>query len=155
MFLHLIVDSEGNASALVYDLIANDSCTNVFAKNPIRGSIWALFRFAMGEPTRLGTFCHRAQPLAYEGVFNRQSTMLLTKPVHDACLIEIVGRYLKFDEIARGKADEPLPHLSRDVGEYETFISKRDPKHGSGQHGDNLSFGSPGQVPDRRSSALL
>ena len=88
--------------------------------------------------------------------------MLLTKPVHDACLIEIVGRYLKFDEIARGKADEPLPHLSRDVGEYETFISKRDPKHGSGQHGNNLSFGfnqtlhwrcgervdhSPGQVP--------
>ena len=67
--------------------------------------------------------------------------MLLTKSVHDACLIEIVGGYLKFDEIARGKADEPLPHLSRDVGEYETFISKRDPKHGSGQHGDNLSFG--------------
>ena len=69
------------------------------------------------------------------------NTMLLTKPVHDACLIEIVGGYLKFDEIARGKADEPLPHLSRDVGKYETFISKRDPKHGSGQHGDNLSFG--------------
>jgi hypothetical protein len=67
--------------------------------------------------------------------------MLLTKPVHDACLVEIVGGYLKFDEIARGKADEPLPHLSRDVGEYEMFISKRDPKHGSGQHGDNLSFG--------------
>ena len=67
--------------------------------------------------------------------------MLLTKPVHDACLVEIVGGYLKFDEIARGKADEPLPHLSRDVDEYEMFISKRDPKHGSGQHGDNLSFG--------------
>jgi hypothetical protein len=54
--------------------------------------------------------------------------MLLTKPVHDACLVEIVGGYLKFDEIARGKADEPLPHLSRDVGEYEMFISKRDPE---------------------------
>src|SRR5277367_2916475 len=67
--------------------------------------------------------------------------MLLTKPVHDACLVEIVGGYLKLDEIARGKADEPLPHLSRDVGEYKMFISKRDPKHGSGQHGGNLSFG--------------
>jgi Putative transposase of IS4/5 family (DUF4096) len=94
--------------------------------------------------------------------------MLLTKPVHDACLVEIIGGYLKFDEIARGKADEPLPHLSRDVGEYEMFISKRDPKHGSGQHGDNLSFRfqsdaplairgavralthSPGQVPTPR-----
>jgi len=72
---------------------------------------------------------------------SRQATMLLTKPVHDACLVEIVGGYLKFNEIARGKADEPLPHLSRDVGEYEMFISKRDPKHSSGQHGDNLSFG--------------
>jgi hypothetical protein len=67
--------------------------------------------------------------------------MLLTKPVHDACLVEIVGGYLKFNEIARGKADEPLPHLSRDVGEYEMFISKCDPKHSSGQYGDNLSFG--------------
>jgi hypothetical protein len=55
--------------------------------------------------------------------------MLLTKPVHDACLVEIVGGYLKFEEVARGKADEPLPHLSRDVNEYEMFISKRDPKH--------------------------
>jgi transposase-like protein len=72
---------------------------------------------------------------------SRQATMLLTKPVHDACRVEIVGGYLKFNEIARGKADEPLPHLSRDVGEYEMFISKRDPKHSSGQHGDNLSFG--------------
>jgi len=72
---------------------------------------------------------------------SRQGTMLLTKPVHDAFLDEIVGGYLKFNEIASGKADEPLPHLSRDVGEYEMFISKRDPKHSSGQHGDNLSFG--------------
>src|SRR6266446_7268211 len=72
---------------------------------------------------------------------SRQATMLLTKPVHDACLVEIVGGYLKFNEIARGKADEPLPHLSRDVGEYEMFISKRDPKHSSWQHGDTLSFG--------------
>ena len=72
---------------------------------------------------------------------SRQGTMLLTKPVHDACLVEIVGGYLKFNEIARGKADKPLHHLSRDAGEYEMFISKRDPKHSSGQHGDNLSFG--------------
>src|SRR6266481_9913530 len=82
-----------------------------------------------------------AQGGGVAGQGSRQATMLLTKPVHDACLVEIVGGYLKFNEIARGKADEPLPHLSRDVGEYEMFISKRDPKHSSGQHGDNLSFG--------------
>jgi len=82
-----------------------------------------------------------AQGGGVAGQGSRQATMLLTKPVHDACLVEIVGGYLKFNEIARGKADEPLPHLSRDVGEYEMFISKRDPKHSSWQHGDNLSFG--------------
>ena len=53
----------------------------------------------------------------------RLATMLLTKPVHDACLVEIVGGYLKFNEIARGKADEPLPHISRDVGEYESSLA--------------------------------
>jgi hypothetical protein len=54
--------------------------------------------------------------------------MLLTKPVHDACFVEIVWGYLKFNEIARGKADEPLPDLFRHVSECEMSISKRDPE---------------------------
>jgi len=54
---------------------------------------------------------------------------------------KVVRRHLKFDPISRRKADESLPHFSRDMGEDEMLISKLNAEHGSREHSDDLSFG--------------
>jgi hypothetical protein len=56
---------------------------------------------------------------------------ILAEAVNDARFSKVVRRHLKLDPISHCKADESLPHFSRDVGEDEMLISKLNAEHGS------------------------
>jgi hypothetical protein len=56
---------------------------------------------------------------------------MLAEAVNDTRFSKVVRRHLKLDPISRCKADESLPHFSRDVSEHEMLISKLNAEHGS------------------------
>lgn len=62
------------------------------------------------------------------------------EPPHDACLVEIVGRHLHADAIARGDADPALAHFARDGGEHDVLVREFDAEHRPGQDGLNPTF---------------
>jgi hypothetical protein len=63
---------------------------------------------------------------------------------NDARLAQIVWSEFQLDLVARDNTDEMLPHLARDVGQYDRSIWKLHTEHRSGQNLLHDPFGSDG-----------
>jgi hypothetical protein len=70
--------------------------------------------------------------LAFSFEVSKCRTLSSAQPIDNTRFIEIVRRHLDFDPVAYSEADEPFPHLARNVGKNEVLIFELNAEHGSG-----------------------
>ena len=63
-----------------------------------------------------------------------------SEAVHDARLVVIVGRHLKFHGISNDETDETFSHFAGNVSENLVAVFEFDPEHRSGEDGRDVSF---------------
>jgi hypothetical protein len=65
---------------------------------------------------------------------------ILSEPVNDTCLSDIVRRHLHLYPIPYGQTNKPFSHLSREMSKYKMVIGKLHTKHCSREYSGNFSF---------------
>src|SRR3979490_443127 len=63
-----------------------------------------------------------------------KNLVAISETIHDPGFFRTVRRHLELPSIANRKANNPLPHLSRDVSKHEPLVSQGYPKHCAGQN---------------------
>jgi hypothetical protein len=65
---------------------------------------------------------------------------MLSEPVNDTCLSDIVRRHLHLYSIPYGQTNKPFSHLSREMGKYKMVSGKLHTKHCSREYSGDFSF---------------
>src|SRR5437588_7298952 len=82
----------------------------------------------------------RASSAAIASIRERSAAGASAMAVDDPRAVQIVGRELAADAVAREDADAKAPHLARHVSEHNVTVVELDAKHRVGQRLDHLAL---------------